>query len=65
MKAAMAQAKAGTGQYYALVYELAEVLEASDDRDEAITLFREVRDWNPGFRNVAARLEILEKSAAQ
>jgi tetratricopeptide (TPR) repeat protein len=65
LKTAMAQTKTGTDQYYALVFELAEVLEASDDRDQAVSLYREVRDWNPGFRNVTARLETLEKSAAQ
>jgi tetratricopeptide (TPR) repeat protein len=64
LKTAMAQTKAGTDPYYALLFELAEVLEAADDRDQAVSLFREVRDWNPGFRNVAARLETLEKSSA-
>jgi len=64
MKRAMAEAKAGTDQYYALVYELAEIMEAADDREKAAGFFREIRDWNPGFRNVAARLETLEKAAA-
>jgi len=63
LKTAMAEAKAGTEQYYALVFELAEIAEAADDRDRSLALFREIRDWNPGFRNVAARLETLEKSA--
>jgi tetratricopeptide (TPR) repeat protein len=63
MKRAMAEAKAGTDQYYALVYELAEIMEAADDREKAAGFFREIRDWNPGFRNVAARLEALEKAA--
>jgi len=60
----MAEAKAGTEQHYALVFELAEIAEAADDRDRSLALFREIRDWNPGFRSVAARLEALEKSAA-
>ena len=64
LRTALAEAKAGTDQYYALVYELAEILEASDDREKAVTLFREIRNWNPGFRNVSARLESLEKAAA-
>jgi tetratricopeptide (TPR) repeat protein len=64
LKTAMAEAKAGTDQYYALAFELAEVAEAADDRDQALTLFRQIRDWNPGFRNVAARLEALERTAA-
>ncbi len=64
LKTAMAEVKAGTDQHYALVYELAEIMEAAGDGDESVSLFREIRDWNPGFRNVAARLETLEKSAA-
>jgi tetratricopeptide (TPR) repeat protein len=56
LKTAMAEATAGSEQYYALVYELAEVTEASGDHDQAVSLFREIHDWNPGFRNVASRL---------
>ncbi|RPI97721.1 MAG: hypothetical protein EHM31_13050 [Candidatus Aminicenantes bacterium] len=65
MKRAMAEAKTGTDQYYALVYELAEIMEAAGDREKAAAFFREIRDWNPGFRNAAARLEALEKAAAR
>lgn len=61
MKTAMAETRPGTDPYFALVYELAEILEASDDRGGAAALYREIRDWNPGFRNAAARLESLEK----
>ena len=61
MMTAMAETRSGTDPYFALVYELAEILEASDDRAGAAALYREIRDWNPGFRNAAARLERLEK----
>jgi tetratricopeptide (TPR) repeat protein len=64
LNTAMAKAKAGTDQYYALAFELADVAEVADDRDQALTLFRQIRDWNPGFRNVAARLEALEQTTA-
>jgi tetratricopeptide (TPR) repeat protein len=64
LKAALAEAAHGTDQYYALLYELAEVHAAAGDRDQAAALFREIRDWNPGFRGVAERLESLERSAA-
>jgi len=63
LKTALAEAKPGTDQYYALVYELAEIKEAADDREEAAALFREIRDWNPGFRNVGAKVEALEKTS--
>jgi tetratricopeptide (TPR) repeat protein len=60
----LAAAAPGTDQHYALAFELADIAEASDDRARAAALFREIRDWNPGYRNVSARLESLEKSSA-
>ncbi len=65
LKAAMAVAKAGTDQYYALVYDLADVMEAADERDKAAELFREIHAWNPGYRNIAARLEGFEHATAR
>jgi tetratricopeptide (TPR) repeat protein len=64
LEKAMAEAKPGSDQYFALAYDLAEVVEAADDRPRALALFREIRAWNPGYRNVAARLERLESSSA-
>jgi tetratricopeptide (TPR) repeat protein len=61
---AMAEAKPASDQHFALAYELAEVLEASDEGDRAAALFREVCAWNPGYRNVSGRLERFAKSAA-
>jgi tetratricopeptide (TPR) repeat protein len=52
----LTEAKSGTDQYYALAYELAEVLEAADERARAAALFREIHAWNPGYRNVASRI---------
>ena len=65
LKKALYAAREGTDQYYALLYELAEVLEESDNRDKAIPLFKQIRDWNPGYRNISARLESLEKASAR
>jgi tetratricopeptide (TPR) repeat protein len=64
LKMALAAAKPGTDQYYALFYELAEIYEESDDREKAASLFKEIRAWNPGYRNILARLESLEKASA-
>jgi len=64
LEKAMAEARPGSDQYFALAYDLAEVAEAADDRPRALALFREIRAWNPGYRNVAARLERLESSSA-
>jgi tetratricopeptide (TPR) repeat protein len=61
LKKAMAGTKTGTEPYYALLYELGEILEGSGNRDKAVALFKEIRDWNAGFRNISARLEALEK----
>ena len=61
---ALAAAKPGTDLYYALFYELAEIYEESDDREKATSLFKEIRAWNPGYRNISARLESLEKASA-
>ncbi|MBN2264511.1 MAG: tetratricopeptide repeat protein [Candidatus Aminicenantes bacterium] len=53
---AMAETDKGTDPYYALAFELAEVLEAAGDRDQALALFREIHAWNPNFRNVSSRI---------
>ncbi len=62
--AALAEAAAGTDQYYALLYEMAEIRAAAGEGDQAAALFRQIRDWNPGFRGVAERLEALDKASA-
>jgi tetratricopeptide (TPR) repeat protein len=59
LKTALAETKAGTEPYFALLYELADIAQAAGDRSGAAGLFRQVADWNPGFRSVAARLEEL------
>jgi len=64
LRKALAAAREGSEQYYALVYDLAGIVEGAENRDKAIALFREVRAWNPGYRDVSARLEGLEKAAA-
>ena len=64
LKMALAAAKPGTDQYYALLYELAEIHEESNDREKAISLFKQIHEWNPGYRNISTRLESLEKASA-
>jgi len=59
LKKALGEVRDGTDQYYALLFELAEILEESGDREKAVALFREIRDWNPGYRGISARLESL------
>ncbi|HUT08743.1 MAG TPA: tetratricopeptide repeat protein [Candidatus Latescibacteria bacterium] len=64
LKMALAAAKQGTDQYYALIYELAEIQEESGNREQAISLFKQIYDWNPGYRNIAARFDSLKSSPA-
>ncbi len=64
LKTALAAAREGTDVYYALIFELAEIHEEADEREKAIALFKQIRDWNPGYRSISARLESLEKAAA-
>jgi len=64
LEKAKAEAKPGSEPYYALTYELAEVMAAADNRERALALFREIRAWNAGYRNVTARLASLESSSA-
>lgn len=52
--------KEGTDQYYAVLFELAEVYEALGERDKALARYREIQDWNRSYRDVSARLESLE-----
>ena len=64
LKLALAETRPGTEEHFAVLFEVALVLEAADDRGRAIALFREIRGWNPGYRGVSARLESLERSSS-
>jgi tetratricopeptide (TPR) repeat protein len=63
IKKALLLAREGTDQYYALEFELAEIFEQASNRANALSLFREIRDWNPDFRNISARVSSLEAGA--
>jgi tetratricopeptide (TPR) repeat protein len=62
IKKALLLAREGTDQYYALEFELAEIHEQASDRAKALSLFREIRNWNPDFRNISGKVEELEKA---
>ncbi len=57
LRKAIDLAEIGTDQYYALEFELAELWEECERRDKALTLYREIRDWNPGYRNISGKLK--------
>ncbi|MCJ7681812.1 MAG: tetratricopeptide repeat protein [Candidatus Aminicenantes bacterium] len=51
----------GSAQDWALKFELAELYEAMNDRDNASKLFKEIHDWNPRYRDVRSKLMSLRK----
>ncbi|MBM3305467.1 MAG: tetratricopeptide repeat protein [Candidatus Aminicenantes bacterium] len=57
LRKALELAEEGSDQYYALEFELAELWEQAEARDKAMTLYREIRDWNPGYRNISDKLK--------
>jgi tetratricopeptide (TPR) repeat protein len=60
LKKAILLAKEGTDQYYALEYDLAELCEQTSDRPKALELFKEILNWNPGYRNISLKVSSLE-----
>ena len=58
---ALRLAQDGTDADYALTFERAELLEDINENVEALRLFRRVKAWNARYRNVSARVKILEK----
>jgi tetratricopeptide (TPR) repeat protein len=62
LKKALVLAREGTDQYYALEFDLAELYEQSSDRTKALSLFKEILSWNPGYRNISLKVSSLEKN---
>jgi tetratricopeptide (TPR) repeat protein len=60
LKKALVLAREGSDQYYALEFDLAELCEQASDRDKALSLYRDVMNWNSGYRNVSVRVSNLE-----
>jgi tetratricopeptide (TPR) repeat protein len=63
LKKALVLAREGTDQYYALEFDLAELYELSSDKTKALSLFKEILSWNPGYRNISLKVSSLEKDA--
>lgn len=64
LKKALLLAREGTESYFAVEFELARLYEELQDRENALSLYKEVRNWNPAYRDVEARVGQLEKSSA-
>jgi tetratricopeptide (TPR) repeat protein len=63
LKKALVLAREGTDQYYALEFDLAELYELSSDKTKALSLFKEILSWNPGYRNISLKVSSLEGAA--
>jgi tetratricopeptide (TPR) repeat protein len=59
---ALDSTKKGTGQYYGLKYEMASLYEVMQEKKKALTVYREVKKWNPQYRDTADKIEKLEKA---
>jgi tetratricopeptide (TPR) repeat protein len=60
LKKALVLARQGTDQYYALEFDLAELYELSSDKPKALSIFKEILSWNPGYRNISSKVSSLE-----
>ena len=63
LKKALVLARQGTDQYYALEFDLAELYELSSDKPKALSIFKEILSWNPGYRNISSKVSSLEEAA--
>jgi tetratricopeptide (TPR) repeat protein len=58
---ALEMVRRGSEQYYALRYDLAEVLEGADNAEQATALLQEIIAWNPRYRNISSKVERFGK----
>jgi tetratricopeptide (TPR) repeat protein len=46
-------------EHFALLYELASIHEDAGDRFKALEVFRQIKDWNPAYRDVRTKVSRL------
>jgi tetratricopeptide (TPR) repeat protein len=61
---AILMTKEGTEPYFALVYDRALLSEEALETEKALSLYREVQNWNPVYRGIADKVSSLEKPVA-
>lgn len=64
LRKALLLAKQGTDGFFSLEYELAALFEENRDRENALSLYKEVLNWNPAYRAVSEKVNRLEKAPA-
>ena len=65
MERALEISKKGSGQYYRLKYELASLYEEMDEMKKALDLFKEIKKWNPKYRDITDRIKTLERESSK
>jgi tetratricopeptide (TPR) repeat protein len=61
---AVLMAKEGTEAYFALTYDRAILSEEAQEIDKALTLFKEIQNWNPAYRGISDKVTSLEKAGS-
>jgi tetratricopeptide (TPR) repeat protein len=61
---AILMAKEGTEPYFALIYDRALLSEEAQETEKALSLYREIQNWNPAYRRIADKVSSLEKPVA-
>jgi len=61
LKKAQELTQEGTDQYLALSYELASLYEEADEGEKALTLFEEIKEFDPKYRDVKRKAKVLKK----
>jgi tetratricopeptide (TPR) repeat protein len=61
---AILMTKQGTEPYFALIYDRALLSEEAQETEKALSLYREIQNWNPVYRGIADKVSSLEKPVA-
>ena len=61
---AILMTKEGTEPYFALIYDRALLSEEAQETEKALSLYREIQNWNPVYRGIADKVSNLEKPVA-
>jgi tetratricopeptide (TPR) repeat protein len=58
---AILMTKEGTEPYFALIYDRALLSEEAQETDKALSLYKEIQNWNPAYRGISDKVSHLEK----
>ena len=53
--------KEGSIQFFSLKYEMASLYEELKELDKALSLYKEIKEWNADYKDVSEKVQILEK----